>query len=184
VRLERIEEEFGSQVTVEWKSFLLRPYPEPKSLDAFRQYTESWRNPASQPEAGRFTVWATDEPPPSHSLPPNVAGKAAARQGHDAFKRYHRALLDAYFFANRNITDVENLATIAAETGLDVEAFIEAMQDRALIDEVVADHSLAVQSGIQGVPTVVVDHRWKITGAVDSNVYREVIKKRLTGAPP
>ena len=179
MRLEGIEKEFGARVAIAWKSFLLRPYPEPKPMDAFRRYTESWRNPASQPDAGRFTVWSTDEPPPSHSLPPNVAGKAAARQGPEAFKRYHHALLDAYFYANHNITEIENLARIAGEVGLDVDAFLAAMQDRSLIDAVVADHREAVQSGIQGVPTVIVDRRWKITGAVDSDVYREVITKRL-----
>ena len=124
-------------------------------------------------------MWSTDEPPPSHSLPPNVAGKAAARQGREAFDRYHHALLDAYFHANRNITDVENLVRIAEETGLDVGAFVEAMQDRSLIDAVVADHRLAVESGITGVPAVIVDGRWKITGAVDREIYRAVVTKRL-----
>jgi predicted DsbA family dithiol-disulfide isomerase len=183
VRLAGIEKEFGPRVAIEWKSFLLRPQPEPKPMDAFRRYTESWRNPASQPEAGRFTVWSTDEPPPSHSIPPNVAGKAAARQGAEAFSRYHHALLDAYFYANRNITDVDNLVRIAGETGLDVDAFLAAMQDPTLTDAVIADHTEAIQSGIQGVPTVIVDQRWKITGAVDSDVYRDVIKKRLADEP-
>jgi predicted DsbA family dithiol-disulfide isomerase len=181
VRLDRIEEEFGAQVAIEWKSFLLRPYPEPKPMDAFRAYTRSWLNPARQPEAGRFTVWSTDEAPPSSSVPPNVAGKAAARQGPDAFKRYHHALLDAYFHHNHDITEVENLVRIAGENGLDVEQFVTDMQDRALLEEVIADHNLASESGISGVPTVVVDRRWKITGAVDREVYRTVIQKRLAG---
>ena len=82
---------------VRWKSFLLRPYPEPRTLEEFRAYTESWRRPAAQEDAGRFTVWSTEEPPPSHSVPPAIAAKAAARQGADAFARYHRALMENYF---------------------------------------------------------------------------------------
>lgn len=181
MRLARIEEELGDRVAVVWKSFLLRPYPEPKPMDAFRRYTESWRAPAAQPDGGRFTVWSTDEPPPSHSVPPNVAGKAAARQGPEAFKRYHLALLDAYFHANRNVTEIDNLVRIAAETGLDVPAFVTALADPALLQAVVADHKEAVNAGIQGVPTVVVDGRWKLTGAADLATYRRVIERRLAG---
>ena len=42
MRLDRIEEEFGAQVAIEWKSFLLRPYPEPKPMDAFRASVQTW----------------------------------------------------------------------------------------------------------------------------------------------
>jgi len=181
VRLERLEEEFGPQVAVTWKSYLLRPHPEPKSLEAFRRYTKSWLNPASQPGAGRFTVWSTEEPPPSHSIPPNVAGKAAARQGVDAFKRFHHALLDAYFYANRNITETENLVRIASEVNLDLDAFRTALADPVLQEAVVSDHKEALGVGVQGVPTVIIDERWKIVGAQDLEIYRQVIGKRLRG---
>lgn len=181
MRLEHLQEEFGSQIAVTWKSYLLRPHPEPKPMDAFRHYTKSWLGPASQPGAGRFTVWSTDEPPPSHSIPPNVAGKAAARQGPDAFKRFHHALLDAYFYANRNITESENLVRIAGEVGLDLDAFRSSLADPVLQEAVVTDHKEALGAGVQGVPTVVIDGRWKIVGAQDLDVYRQVIGKRLRG---
>jgi predicted DsbA family dithiol-disulfide isomerase len=181
VRLAHIEEEFGARVQIVWKSFLLRPSPEPKPMDAFRRYTESWRAPAAQAEAGRFTVWSTDESPPSHSIPPNVAGKAAARQGADAFARMHHALLDAYFHANRNITETANLVRIAGEAGLDVAAFRADLDDPALMHAVVEDHKEALRAGVQGVPSVIIDGRWKITGAADREVYRQTIEKRLRG---
>jgi len=181
VRLEKIAEEFGDACVIEWKAFLLRPYPEPKPLDKFRQYTESWRRPAAEPESGNFTVWSTDEPPPSHSLPPAAAAKAAARQGPEAFARYHRALMENYFHLNHNITESANLVRIATETGLDVDAFVEAIGDPALAREVVDDHNEAVAAGIQGVPTVVVDGRWKLTGAQPREIYRRIMQMRLGG---
>ena len=70
-------------------------------------------------------MWSTDEAPPSHSVPAAIAAKAAARQGADAFARYHRALMENYFHQNRNITEPENLVRIAGETSLDVTAFLE-----------------------------------------------------------
>jgi predicted DsbA family dithiol-disulfide isomerase len=183
VRLEKLEQEFGESCVVEWKSFLLRPYPEPKSPEQFRKYTESWLRPGAEPESGRFQVWSTEEPPPSHSVPPAVAAKAAARQGSDHFARYHRSLMESYFHRNRNITEPENLLRIAAESGLDVPAFSAALQDEALAREVVDDHNQAVSMGISGVPTVIVDGRWRVTGAQPRETYRVIMQMRLRGEP-
>src|SRR5207237_8230372 len=124
--------------------------------DKFRHATESWLRPASEPESGNFTVWSTDEPAPSHSVPPAVAAKAAARQGAAAFARYHRALMEHYFHLNHNITEPANLVRIAAESELDVNVFLEAMRDPALAREVVDDHNDAVAAGHRGVPARVV----------------------------
>jgi predicted DsbA family dithiol-disulfide isomerase len=181
VRLEKIAEEFGDSCLVEWKSFLLRPYPEPRPLEEFRRYTESWSRPAAEPESGRFTVWSTEEAPPSHSVPPAIAAKAAARQGAEAFARYHRALMENYFHQNRNIAEPTHLVRIAREIGLDVAAFVEALRDPALGREVVDDHSRAVSMGINGVPTVIVDDRWKIPGAQPREIYRRIVELRLAG---
>jgi predicted DsbA family dithiol-disulfide isomerase len=126
-------------------------------------------------------VWSTDEPPPSHSVPPAIAAKAAGRQGAEAFARYHRALLESYFHLNRNITEPQNLVRIAQETGLDVRAFVAAMQDPSVGGEVVDDHNEAVSLGINGVPTVIVDDRWKVGGAQPREVYRRIIEMRLAG---
>ena len=181
MRLEKLAEQFGAACVIEWKSFLLRPHPEPKPLDKFRKYTESWLRPAAEPESGSFTVWSTDEPPPSHSVPPAIAAKAAARQGTEAFARYHRALMEGYFRDNRNITEPENLLRIASETGLDVAAFVGATRDPALAREVVEEHNEAIAMGISGVPTVIVDDRWKLVGAQPREVYRRIVELRLAG---
>jgi predicted DsbA family dithiol-disulfide isomerase len=183
VRLEKIADEFRESCVVEWKSFLLRPYPEERSLEAFRRYTESWLRPAAEPESGSFTVWSTEEAPPSHSVPPAVAAKAAARQGPEAFGRYHRAVMESYFHQNRNIAEQTVLVRIARETGLDVAAFVEALRDPTLGREVVDDHNQAVSMGISGVPTVIVDGRWKIAGAQPRELYRRIMELRLAGEP-
>lgn len=181
MRLARIAEEFGDAVSIEWKAFLLRPDPEERTLEDFRRYTEKWQGPAAQPEAGRFTTWSTDETPPSHSMPPAIAAKAAARQGPAAFARFHHALMESYFHRNRNIAAHENLVEIARETGLDVDAFVTALADPAVAREVVDDHNEAVSYGISGVPTVVIDGRWKLSGAQPREVYRRIIELRRAG---
>ena len=161
-----------------WKSFLLRPYPSARSLEAFRAYTESWARPASQPGGGRFRTWSTNEPPPSHSVPPQVAVKAAARLG--AFDRFHLAVMDAYFYANRNVTDVTTLADVAVECGLDRDAFLALLGDDALRKEVIDEHNEAIALGVTGVPAVVAPGGLVIPGAQDAAFYRRLVKKLAT----
>ena len=80
MRLRRVEEEFAGRVVVEWRSFLLRPHPDPRrTLEKFRVYTQSWQRAAEDPDGGTFQVWQSDAGPPSHSVPPHLVAKAAAR---------------------------------------------------------------------------------------------------------
>lgn len=165
------------EIDLAWKSFLLRPYPEPKPLEKFRRYTQTWLRPAEQADAGTFRVWATDEAPPSHSVPPAVAVKAAARQG--AFARYHVALMRAYFADNRNVTAPDTMIDVAVREGLDVEAFARDLADPELVREVCDDHNEAVELGITGVPCVVLAGGFQMPGSQDRAVYRNIVERLL-----
>lgn len=182
MRLRRLEEDFGPRLAVEWRSFLLRPRPEPRSLEQFRAYTRSWLRPASEPDAAEFRVWTSSEGPPTHSVPPHLAAKAAARLGADAFRRMHAALLRAYFVGSRDITRAETLRAIWLEEGLPPAAF-EDTADPALVDAIVAEHNAAVGAGVTGVPAALVAGTdTVIPGALPLAVYRRWIERTL--APP
>jgi predicted DsbA family dithiol-disulfide isomerase len=186
VRLAQIEDEYGDEVEVVWKSFLLRPSPHPRSLEEHREYTRSWLRPAEQPESGEFNVWATDHEPPSHSVPALVAGKAAASFGEEAFRAFHVGIMAAYFEENRTISDPGVILDVVEKSGISVEEFRERLErDRSTFeDEVFAEHTEAVSLGVTGIPSVVVDDALLIPGAVGTDIYRQVIKKRqeLRGA--
>ena len=93
MRLRRIEEEFDGRVDVEWRSFLLRPRPDPgRTAEKFVAYTRSWLRPAAEPDSGTFRVWQGEAGPPSHSLPPHLIAKAAARIDAEAFRLIHERL--------------------------------------------------------------------------------------------
>jgi len=179
VCLERVREDVAAEIDLElrWKSYLLRPNPEPRPFEKFRRYTESWMRPASQADSGEFRVWATDEDPPSHSVPPAVAVKAAARQG--KFSRYHHAIMHAYFSRNLNVTAPETMLRVAAECGLDTEAFARDFDDPALTRAVADDHNEAVRLGISGVPCVLLEGGIQLPGSQDRNVYRKVLDRLL-----
>lgn len=181
MRLEKIEAEYADTVEVVWKSFMLRPTPQPRSLEQHREYTRSWLNPASQPESGEFAVWATENEPPTHSVPALVAGKAAATFGDEAFHRFHLEVMRAYFAENRTISELDVLTDVAATAEIPSDEFRERLENdrQAFEDQVFAEHTEAVSLGVTGIPSVVVDDALLIPGAVEADVYRRIIRDRL-----
>jgi predicted DsbA family dithiol-disulfide isomerase len=179
VRLRRLGEEFGDRLCVEWKSFLLRPRPHRRTLEEFRAYTQSWLRPAAEPDGGVFRVWQGDAGPPSHSVPPHLAAKAAARLGERAFDGLHARLMHAYFADNRDITDRATLQAIWGEAGLPGSGFAD-VDDPALLRRVVEEHNEATELGVTGVPAArAVDSEAAVIGAQPIAVYRRWIRRLL-----
>lgn len=183
VRLERVAEELGDAVELTWRTYLLRPEPDPRrTLEKFRRYTQTWLVPAGEPDAGTFRTWQGDAGPPSHSIPPHLVAKAAAALGGDAFRRIHRALLEAYFGNSRDVTDTATLRAIWCETGLPEDAFALSAEPR-LLEQVLAEHAEAVRLGMNGVPSVHVEGDDAfVTGAYPVEMYRRWVTRRLATA--
>lgn len=180
MRLRRLKEEFGGRLQVEWRSFLLRPRPDPSvTLERFRAYTQSWLRPAADPDGGTFRVWQGDEGPPSHSVPPHLAAKAAARLGEVAFENLHERLLYAYFAENRDITNSDTLAALWHEAGLP-ESELARSADPVLLQETIAQHNEAIEVGVTGVPAVRMDgQQAAIIGAQPLDLYRRWVQRNL-----
>lgn len=182
MRLAETAERYGDQLTISWRSFLLRPEPEARTLEAFTKYTTSWERPAGmEPRAPFATPWSGEHAPPSHSFPSSLAGKVAETFGAEAFEAFAMALFRAYFVEHRTISDRDVLADVAAAAGLDRTEFGRRWADNEteLTKAVWRDYATAVQSGINGVPAVVVDRQWLVPGAVDVDDYGRVIAKAL-----
>ena len=177
MRLNEIEAEYQGEVTVEWRSYLLRPEPEARPMKKFADYTQSWKNPAELEPRATFNQWDGSSQPPSYSLPSAIAGKVAATQGPEAYRAFSDRLFKAYFTENRTISDRGVLLSVAAEAGLDRDAFDRHWIENAdeLKKAVFSDYVTAVESEITGVPAVVVDRTWLVPGAVDAQNYRDLI---------
>lgn len=182
MRLRRIEDEFGDDVRIEPRSFLLRPRPEPgRTLERFRDYTRSWLRPASDPNAPPFRVWSSDAGPPSHSIPPHLVAKAARMLGEDAFRRMDESLMRAYFTDNRDITDESTLRDLWRDAGLPEDAFARAAEPKVL-ERVIAEHNEAIEYGVTGVPAVRMEGRdGLVVGAQPYEAYRNWIRRALAG---
>jgi predicted DsbA family dithiol-disulfide isomerase len=166
-------------VEVEWRAFLLRPTPphRPRDLAEFRRYTQSWLRPAEEePEAG-FVPWASEEGPPSWSVPPHRVAKAAARIEPAAGEAMHDALFDAYFRRSRDITDDAVLRGLWAKIDLDPARFDD-RDDPALLREIASEHEEAIAHGASGAPAVRMEGAWGVLmGAQPLDVYRRWIEK-------
>ena len=177
-RMAILEREFGSDLHVEWRAFLLRPSPDAgRTLERFRAYTQSWLRPAAEPDAPEFRTWASDEGPPSHSMPAHVLAKAAATLGAVAFAAVHARILRAYFVESRNVTDRDVQRALWRESGL-------ADADFARIDApghaaaVLAEHRDALEHGVTGVPAVMlVGNDVPTLGAMPLDTYRRWITR-------
>lgn len=180
LRLHRLEDEFAGGLEVEWRSYLLRPHPDPqRTLERFRRYTQSWLKPAAETDAGSFRVWEGDAGPPSHSLPPHLVAKTAASLGRDAFRRMHERLLQAYFGENRDITDAATLRALWLEVGLP-ETELGRSDDPAILRAVLAEHDEARQLGVSGVPAVrAAGNDTPILGSFPIETYRRWVERLL-----
>ena len=173
-----MKDEIGG-VEVEWRSFLLRPSPpeRPRDLEQFRSYTQSWRRPqAEEPEAG-FAPWASDEGPPSWSVPPHRVAKAAARIDAAAGEALHDALFDAYFRRSRDITDDRVLLDLWRRADLDEHRFAE-RDDPELGRLIASEFEEAIAHGATGAPAVRMDGGFGVLmGAQPIAIYQRWIEK-------
>lgn len=86
-------------------------------------------------------------------------------------------LFRAYFSEGLNVADLEVLAQLAADVGLDgdrVRAEVDAADLDAAVD---ADLRQAQQLGIQGVPFFVFDGKYAVSGAQPQEVFAQVLQK-------
>ena len=137
--------------------------------------------PAEAEPSLTFSVWATDNPQPSGSIPAHVAAKAMQEFAPEAEGRYHRRIMDAYFAENRTISDPEVLAALAGEVGVDPAGFLAHVAERQipLAQAAIDEHNEAIENGINAAPTVVLDGVLPVPGAQDFVAYERWIERLL-----
>ena len=171
----------GDAISVEWKSFLLRPEAKTPDQAKFVEYTKSWLRPAEMEPAAQFRVWATDNAQPTSSVPPHVAAKAVAVTAPESERAFHRRLLSAYFTENRTISDWDVLHDLADDVGVDRAALRQVVEDQgeSLTETVIAEHNDAISQGINGVPTTIIAGVIPVAGAQDVDTFETWINRLL-----
>jgi predicted DsbA family dithiol-disulfide isomerase len=91
------------------------------------------------------------------------------------------ALFTAHFTEGRTMTDAGVLADAAAAAGLDRDRAVEVLADDLHAAEVRAAEALWVSRGINGVPAVVVEGKWLISGGQPAAVFEEALRQMAAG---
>jgi predicted DsbA family dithiol-disulfide isomerase len=86
------------------------------------------------------------------------------------------ALFAAHFTEGKALPDAEVLADAAAAAGLDRDKAVEVLADDLYAAEVRAAEDLWRSRGINGVPAVVVEGKWLISGGQPAGVFEEALR--------
>lgn len=173
-----IKEEYGDKVILEPRVFMLRPEPDPTAV--FNDYRRTnWERCNAQPESGDYRMWEGGGDYPICSMPSAQAGLAARAQGPEAWDAFHMNLLAALFTESRDISQLDVLCDVAEKSGLDVALFRDEVASELHKEQAIKEYTEAINKGVTGIPTVVVNDEAMLVGAVERENYRFVINHIL-----
>jgi predicted DsbA family dithiol-disulfide isomerase len=93
------------------------------------------------------------------------------------------ALFEAYFTHGRNPGDHEVLRDAAAKAGLDPDEAGEVLSSGRYADEVRAAERHWQAQGISGVPAIVIDDRYLISGGQSADAFESALRRIAAEAP-
>lgn len=85
-------------------------------------------------------------------------------------------LLRAYFTEGANLADVDVLAELGAEVGLDRADVLRSLAEQEYLGAVQSDIAQAAAYGINGVPFFVLDGKFGVSGAQEASAFAEVLQ--------
>jgi len=110
-----------------------------------------------------------------NSRPALVGAKFAEAQG--VGDAYHDAMFRAYWQDAKNIEELDVLAEVATAVGLDHNQFLAALDDPVYQNAVMADVQQAFQYGLSGVPALVYNNKYLVSGAQPYELLAQVAEK-------
>ncbi len=120
-----------------------------------------------------FQPWATQNAPPSGSLPAQIAHKVVLSEWPEMAMDMHYRLLKAYFSENRTVSNWDVLADLVSSIGGDSDHFLSVVQEKREIftNTVISEHNEAINQGITAVPTVLINNVLPVPGAQETETY-------------
>jgi predicted DsbA family dithiol-disulfide isomerase len=174
-RLEVLRRELGT-----WASWRSRPFPlwlkqaaltEKEIKSALSEVDRAKAEPEGLVLSAE--LWRTQ--PPRSSVPALVAIEAAKLQGNEKMNELVRSMKNAALIQGVDITVADTALELASRAGLDMNRFTAAFQSESLKKLVLEEHRMAKGRGVKGVPTLVVNGRWMISGLRELSEYRELL---------
>jgi predicted DsbA family dithiol-disulfide isomerase len=177
VRLRQIQDELGCRLSIEWKTFPLRPTPDPSVTFKGTYREEAWQRcaAAAAPDGIVFNMWRRDDYP-NWSLPALEAAKCVALQGEEAFLRVHLGLYSAFFTHGKNISAREEVAEVVRESGADMSRFLADYESGKARAWVLKEYEQAVtREEVRAIPTIILNGGRRLVGLVSGTEYRRTL---------
>jgi predicted DsbA family dithiol-disulfide isomerase len=175
--LDRIRREMGDDVDIDWRSFELRPEPEP-TLDPNAEYLHRVWSQSVYPMAEDRGMTLKLPPVQPRSRKAHEAAEFARESG--LLDEMNQALFKAFFEEGRDLADPDVLLEIGQSVDLDVDGLREALESNRYTQRVVEDQHLARQIGISGVPALIITagaQAYLISGAQPYETVKDVIAR-------
>lgn len=174
------------QVELEFKSYQLDPNAEKYAGQDF--YEDMAKKFGSVEQAKQMTEGITEQAKavglefnfdtmkPTNTFEAHRLNKLAQQHGKD--KLLAERLLKANFTDSEDVGNIETLALLAEEVGLDKTEALEVLQDEtAYRDAVLTDISEAQEFGITGVPFFIINRKYAISGAQPKETFMQALEK-------
>lgn len=175
------------QVEVEFKSFELDPNS-PKyngknihevlaakygmSIEQAKQANQG----VGQQAASVGLTFNFDDMKPTNTFDAHRLAKFAKTKGKE--KEVTEKLLHSYFTDSQLISDMDTLADLAEDAGLDREESLTVLQDQnAFTNDVRIDQAIAQQYKITGVPFFIINQKYAISGAQPTTTFAGALQK-------
>ncbi len=151
--LDRLCQQHGRQVQVQWHAFELRPEPSP-TLDPKGEYLRTVWESSVYPMARQRGLKLQLPPVQPRSRKALEAAEFARDKG--CYRPMHYALFKAFFEDGRDLNDLEVLTDTGRKIGLDPDELRQALDTEAYRDKVLADEEVGNKLRLGGVPAIVV----------------------------
>ncbi|GAB4121463.1 MAG: hypothetical protein Fur005_33780 [Roseiflexaceae bacterium] len=168
-------------VHIQWRSFELRPAGSPPISPEYMARIEASRPRLRAIAREQCGVELHEGPFGQNSRPALIGAKYAEANGFG--EAYHQAVLEAYWLKATAIEPIDQLVAIAESVGIDPAIFRAALEDPAYAAEVDADIELAQAFGLSGVPAIVFERKYLLSGAQPAATLRQVCDRLAEGAP-
>jgi predicted DsbA family dithiol-disulfide isomerase len=159
--LEKLEESHG--VTITWKAYELRPKGSPPMPEEYRARIEAAQPRLHQMAQTQYGVQLNGAELGIDSRAAHIGMKYAETQGKG--REYHKRVFEAHWLEAANIGNLDILAGLAEEVGLERTAFLDSLNNKALETEVETEQMQAYQYQLRGVPALIFENKYYIAGA-------------------
>ena len=159
---------------ISWRSYLIRE----EGVTTFDDYIAShFKRANDQEEDIIFNLWKSG-PYPTWGMPALKASKAAELQGREKWKKFHLAVMKAFYTDGRDISREHILEEIAEEQGLSMDEFVKESKNPEW-EHLVYEETKRAQEvlGIRSIPTAVVQNRFLVEGTVPLSHYKKALEE-------